>query len=59
MLGITSKLGFADAMRQHQGLGKLLKDEEIRDLTDPAGYLGECGASVDRVLAAQREWLGA
>jgi adenylosuccinate lyase len=59
MLGITSKLGFADAMRQHHGLGELLTDQEIRELTDPAGYLGECGASVDRVLAAQRGWLNA
>ena len=59
MSGITGKLDFADAMRKHAGLGKLLTDQEIRELTDPAGYLGECGASVDRVLAAQREWLGA
>lgn len=58
MHGITSKLGFADAMRQHEGLGKLLNDEEIRDLTDPAAYLGQCGHSVDRVVAAQKDWLG-
>jgi adenylosuccinate lyase len=57
MLGITSKLSFADAMRQHKGLGELLDDAEIRDLTDPAGYLGECGGSVDRVLEQQRAWL--
>ncbi|WPB56511.1 adenylosuccinate lyase [Xylophilus sp. GOD-11R] len=56
MHGITAKLTFADAMRQHTGLGKLLTDDEIRDLTDPAGYLGECGASVDRVVA-QATWL--
>ena len=58
MLGITGKLGFADAMRQHHGLGTLLDDDEIRDLTDPGAYLGECGPSVDRVVAAQRAWLG-
>jgi adenylosuccinate lyase len=59
MHGITGKLSFADAMRQHEGLGKLLSDDEIRDLTDPTAYLGQCGASVDRVVAAQRAWLDA
>ncbi|HSV46487.1 MAG TPA: adenylosuccinate lyase [Ramlibacter sp.] len=59
MHGITAKLGFADAMRQHEGLGKLLTDAEIRELTDPNGYLGECAASVDRVVAAHRSWLQA
>jgi len=58
MHGITQKLTFADAMRQHAGLGQLLADDEIRDLTDPAAYLGQCGASVDRVVAAQAGWLG-
>ncbi len=57
MHGITGKLTFADAMRQHPGLGQLLTDDEIRDLTDPAGYLGECGASVDRVVAQQQGWI--
>jgi len=57
MHGITGKLSFADAMRQHEGLGKLLSDDEIRDLTDPTAYLGQCGASVDRVVAAQKAWL--
>lgn len=58
MHGITSKLTFADAMRQHRGLGKLLSDNEIRDLTDPSAYLGQCSTSVDRVVAAQKAWLG-
>ena len=58
MHGITQKLSFADAMRQHAGLGQLLADDEIRDMTDPAAYLGQCGASVDRVVAAQAAWLG-
>lgn len=57
MHGITGKLTFADAMRQHEGLGKLLTDDEIRDLTDPTAYLGQCGTSVDRVVAAQKAWL--
>lgn len=59
MDGITSRLDFADAMRRHDGLGQLLSDEEIRDLTDPAGYLGQCGASVDRTLALHQGWLEA
>ncbi|VTU34508.1 Adenylosuccinate lyase [Variovorax sp. PBS-H4] len=58
MRGITSKASFADAMRQHEGLGKLLTDDEIRDMTDPAGYLGQCGSSVDRVVALQAHWAG-
>lgn len=57
MAGITGKLGFADAMRQHPGLSGLLEEAEILDLTDPTGYLGECGASVDRVVAQHRAWL--
>ncbi len=57
MHGITHKLGFADAMRQHKGLGELLTDTEIQNMTDPAGYLGQCGTSVDRVVAAQKYWL--
>ncbi len=59
MHGITHKLGFADAMRQHPSLAKLLGDEEIQRLTDPMGYLGECESSVTRVLARQQAWLGA
>lgn len=58
MHGITSKVSFAQALRQHEGLGQLLTEHEIRDLTDPAGYLGQCGASVDRVVAAQQHWVG-
>ena len=58
MLGITGKIGFAEAMRRHEGLGKLLSDDEIRNFTDPAGYLGQCGTSVDRVVQ-QQGWLKA
>ena len=58
MHGITHKLDFAEAMRQHEGLSKLLNDDEIREFTDPAGYLGQSGAAVDRVLSRQRKgWL--
>jgi adenylosuccinate lyase len=57
MHGITAKLDFADAMRQHAGLAKVLGEEEIRRVTDPAGYLGQCGPSVDRVVAQQQHWL--
>jgi len=59
MHGITHKLDFAEAMRQHKELADLLGEEEIRRLTDPAGYLGQCGASVDRLIAAQEKtgWL--
>jgi len=56
MHGIEHKLGFADAMRKHKQLAELLGDDEIRRLTDPAGYLGQCGPSVDRVIA-QQTWL--
>jgi adenylosuccinate lyase len=59
MHGITHKLGFADAMRQHAGLAKLLGEDEIGRLTDPAGYLGQCAPSVDRVLSRQQAWLEA
>jgi adenylosuccinate lyase len=59
MHGITHKLDFADAMRGHAQLSGLLGDDEIRRLTDPAGYLGQCGASVDAVLATHQDWLAA
>jgi adenylosuccinate lyase len=57
MHGITSRLDFADAMRQHEGLSQRLSDDEIRDFTDPLQYLGQCGATVDRVVALQQAWL--
>lgn len=53
MHGITNKLSFADAMRNHSELSDLLGDDEILRLTDPKGYLGECAASVDRVVSQQ------
>lgn len=60
MHGITNKLDFAQALRQHKDLASLLGEDEIQRLTDPAGYLGQCAASVDRVVQTQRAaWLGA
>lgn len=60
MHGITHKLDFAQALRQHKDLAALLGEEEILRLTDPAGYLGQCAASVDRVVQRQQAgWLGA
>ncbi len=59
MHGITHKLDFAEAMRQHRELAGLLGEDEIRRLTDPAGYLGQCGASVDRLVARNKaKWAG-
>ncbi len=60
MHGITHKLDFAQALRQHKDLANLLGEEEILRLTDPAGYLGQCAASVDRVVQRhQAGWLQA
>lgn len=53
MHGIANKLDFADAMRSHSSLAEVLNEDDIVRLTDPAGYLGETGASIDRTLAAQ------
>lgn len=58
MHGITHKLDFAQALRQHAGLAGLLGDEEIARLTDPAGYLGQCAASVDRVVEQSDRAIG-
>ncbi len=58
MHGISHKLSFAEAMRQQPGLAGLLSEDEIRDFTDPLQYLGQCAASVDRVVAQQAHWLG-
>lgn len=55
MHGIANRLDFADAMRVHKGLAEVLDEGDIVRLTDPAGYLGQTGASIDRTLAAQRE----
>ncbi|SSW66743.1 adenylosuccinate lyase [Achromobacter agilis] len=60
MHGISNKLDFAHALRQHKELASLLGEAEIQRLTDPAGYLGQCAASVDRVVETHRSgWLGA
>lgn len=59
MHGIENRLDFADAMRRHPRIAEALAEEEIRDLTEPSGYLGQVSASIDRVLARVREsgWL--
>ncbi|WP_454675274.1 adenylosuccinate lyase [Achromobacter pestifer] len=60
MHGITHKLDFAHALRQHKDLTTLLGEEEILRLTNPAGYLGQCAAAVDRVVRRhQAGWLAA
>ena len=59
MHGIVGKLSFGDAMRQHEGLAKVFSEADIKTMTDPAGYLGECGVSVDRVVSQQKTWLEA
>lgn len=60
MHGITHKLDFAQALRQHKDLAALLGEAEIQRLTDPSGYLGQCAPSVDRVVRKhQTGWLDA
>lgn len=60
MHGISNKLDFGAALRQHKDLASLLGEDEIQRLTDPAGYLGQCAAAVDRVVARhQAGWLAA
>jgi adenylosuccinate lyase len=51
MHGIANHLNFAQAMRQHHGLSEVLDEAEILRLTDPAGYLGQTGPSIDRTIA--------
>ena len=43
--------GLADAMRTHPDIAEAAGDAGIATTTGPAGYLGETGASIDRVLA--------
>ncbi|WP_043838307.1 adenylosuccinate lyase [Muricoccus aerilatus] len=57
MHGIENRLDFAGAMRRHPEISKVSTDAEITSMTDPRGYLGEAGASVDRVLARTAGWL--
>ncbi len=51
MDGIENKLSFAEALRRHPHISGVATDAEIAIMTDPTGYLGETGASIDRVLA--------
>ncbi|MBB5693152.1 adenylosuccinate lyase [Muricoccus pecuniae] len=58
MHGIENRLDFAEAMRRHPEISRVSNDADITRMTDPSGYLGEAGASVDRVLARSAAWLG-
>ncbi|MCC2595877.1 adenylosuccinate lyase [Pusillimonas sp. MFBS29] len=53
MRGIEKKIDFSSAMHDHGQISKVLSDEEIAELTDPANYLGQVGTSIDRTLASQ------
>lgn len=53
MHGITNGLDFSEALQQHPELSKLLTSSEVKELTDPNGYLGESGTSIDRVITRQ------
>ena len=54
MHGIENKLDFAEAMRGHPQISGAATAAEIEEMVDPAGYLGEVSASIDRVLAGAR-----
>ncbi|MGX9933962.1 adenylosuccinate lyase [Advenella kashmirensis] len=59
MKGIENKQDFGSAMRDHPQIAQALSDEDIANLIDPANYLGQTGASIDRTLATQhaRNWM--
>ncbi|SKA38033.1 adenylosuccinate lyase [Consotaella salsifontis] len=59
MKGIESGASFADALSSHPHIADAFSAEEIDRLTEPGEYLGDVGASVDRVLARERgaKWL--
>ncbi len=50
MYGIENGKSFYEALRSHQHIGETFSAEEIADLTRPEQYLGEIGASIDRVV---------
>ena len=51
MHGIENGMDFYDALCAHEHIGGSFSAEEITDLTMPEQYLGEIGASIDRVVA--------
>lgn len=53
MAGIEKGQSFGEALRAHEHIAGTYSDEQIAELTDPAGYLGEVGASIDRVVARE------
>lgn len=48
---IAEKRALADALKADKALSGHLSAAEIDRLLDPAGYVGECGVVVDRVVA--------
>lgn len=59
MHGIENGISFYDALCAHAQIGEAFTASEITDLTQPDQYLGEIGASVDRVVERCKEatWL--
>jgi adenylosuccinate lyase len=54
-----SKLELCRGDATARAVSGLLGDDEIVDFTDPLQYLGQCGATVDRVVATHQDWLAA
>lgn len=61
MSGIEQGKSFAEALRTHAHIADTYSEAQIADLTDPALYLGEVGASIDRVVARETgaAWIAA
>lgn len=61
MSGIEKGQSFAEALRTHDHIADTYTEAQIADLTDPARYLGEVGASIDRVVARESgaAWIAA
>nr|WP_280178438.1 adenylosuccinate lyase [Halomonas sp. EAR18] len=59
MKGIEFGQSFEQALRAHPDIADTYTPERIRELTDPAAYLGEIKGSVDRLLAREKDarWL--
>ncbi len=52
---IASGRPLVDLLAENEEVSKYLNREALEKLCDPANYLGEAGAMVDRVLAMRRE----
>ncbi len=59
MKGIESGNSFYQALKAHEHIGETFSEVEIADLTQPDQYLGDIGASIDRVVARQgaTDWI--